>query len=349
MSLFNNSVSWSAPSNIALVKYWGKRGMQLPQNPSISFTLENSKTTTKLSWKRRDKIETGYEFEFIFEGKKEDSFKEKVEIFFNRLIEVDRSCSFLKDYTLRVESENSFPHSTGIASSASGMSALALCLLSMKEKILGEDYDRDTFFKIASSMARVGSGSASRSLYGELVTWGDCFSSSNEVAAPFENTHPIFADYCDSILIVSSEKKSVSSTVGHELMDGHPFAEVRFQNARKNLNKLATALKTGDLHVFSEIVESEALELHGLMMNSTPSFILMRPNTLNIIEKVRSFRQKSWIPLCFTLDAGPNVHLLYPKKNMNDVKAFILDELISLCESGQVIHDRVGSGPQKLC
>jgi diphosphomevalonate decarboxylase len=95
-------------------------------------------------------------------------------------------------------------------------------------------------------------------------------------------------------------------------------------------------------------VEREALDLHGLMMTSDPSFILLKPGTLKVIELVREFRQDTKIPLCFTLDAGPNVHLLYPKTTVNEVKNFITTHIQPLPECQQVIYDRVGDGPKQL-
>ena len=343
-----NQVCWSAPSNIALVKYWGKRDIQIPQNPSISFTLSHSKTKTLLSWKKKESIDDLFLFDFYFEGEKKESFNGKIQNFFERLVTYDESFEFLKEYSLKIESENSFPHSTGIASSASSMSALALCLLSMRQKIKGADLDEDRFFQMASNVARIGSGSAARSLYPGVVSWGECISSTNEFAAPVSDVESVFSDFCDAILIVSSEKKSVSSTVGHDLMNGHPFAEVRFKHAIENVQKLQEALREGDLNSFIEIVETEALELHGLMMNSSPSFILMRPNTLRIINLIREFREEENLPICFTLDAGPNVHLLYPKKITNRVKKFIESSILPFCENNKVIYDHLGQGPERL-
>ena len=97
------------------------------------------------------------------------------------------------------------------------------------------------------------------------------------------------------------------------------------------------------------ITESEALQLHALMMCSNPSYILMKPNTLRIIEAIRSFRNETQIPLCFTLDAGPNVHLLYPESEAEKVEQFIKDELASYCTDGRWIADHVGDGPKNCC
>jgi len=122
-SLESGSVEWSSPSNIALVKYWGKKENQMPQNPSISFTLENCKTITTLSFGKKKKEEDNFSFDVYLEGKKKDDFKSKIETFFKR---IEVYVPFLKDYQFVIETSNTFPHSSGIASSASGMSALAM-------------------------------------------------------------------------------------------------------------------------------------------------------------------------------------------------------------------------------
>jgi len=139
-------------------------------------------------------------------------------------------------------------------------------------------------------------------------------------------------------------EKKVSSTVGHDLMFGHPFAEKRFEQAHENLSKIKAILEAGDIENFIKIVESEALTLHAMMMTSMPYFILMKPNTLEIINKIWKFRSETQIPVCFTLDAGANVHVLYPEKNKAEVLQFIKDELVGYCQNGQYICDEIGSG-----
>lgn len=339
--------AWRSPSNIALVKYWGKFGNQLPANPSISLTLNESTTMMDLSYSFRNLKSKDISLSYFFENKEAPKFKDKIQLFLESLLDI---FPFLSQLDLEFNSTNTFPHSAGIASSASSMSALALCLCSLEKELFGTLEDEKDFKDKASYIARLGSGSACRSIYPHAATWGE-FShegSSLYKAQEFTKLHPIFKTFQDSILIVSSDEKAVSSRVGHSLMSDHPFAATRFAHARDNLEKLLWALEGGELAIFGEIVEQEALELHGLMMNSRPSFILMRPNTLNIIEKVRGFREESKLPLYFTLDAGPNVHLLYPQSEAKVIGEFIKHELSPYLENGQVIYDRVGSGPLDL-
>ncbi|MDX1315595.1 MAG: diphosphomevalonate decarboxylase, partial [Eudoraea sp.] len=150
----------------------------------------------------------------------------------------------------------------------------------------------------------------------------------------------------DTILLVHRGQKQVSSTVGHKLMEGHPFAAQRFEQAHGNLTDIKEIMINGDLDAFVALVEREALTLHAMMMTSSPYFILMKPNTLSIIESVWEFRLQSGIPACFTLDAGANVHLLYPGQNKDEVLQFIKNELVAYCENGQYICDQVGKGTE---
>src|SRR5690606_22821198 len=113
---------------------------------------------------------------------------------------------------------------------------------------------------------------------------------------------------------VSKKEKDVSSRAGHALMEGNPYAHARYEQANTHITDMLQALENGDINAFGRIVEKEALTLHALMMTSEPSYLLMRPNTLAIIERIRSLRETKGVPVCFTLDAGPNVHLLYPRE-----------------------------------
>lgn len=330
----NNQIIKRSPSNIAIVKYWGKHGTQLPNNPSISFTLSNCFTETKITYSENESMS----LEFYFEGKENPAFKAKIEKYLN---ENRRYFSFLNNLDLKIESYNSFPHSSGIASSASSMSALIMCLLEIKYK------DAKIDLREASYLSRLASGSAARSVYPTMTLWGKTPSlpdSSDEYAIPIgEMINPIFKTYHDSILIVSSKEKSVSSRAGHSLMDNHPMAENRYATARKNTEDLLTILKQGDLEGFIRITESEANQLHDLMSTSTPSYTLKEPNTIRIIDEILNFRKDTGLPVCYTLDAGPNVHLLYPDSCSKEVHTFIEENLKNYCFDNKYIDDIVSS------
>ncbi len=341
-------VTWESPSNIALVKYWGKKKNQIPENPSISFTLNNCKTITSLSFSKKENHD-GFSFEIYLDDEIKGDFKPKIQTFFER---IEEYLSFLKTYHFEIRTTNTFPHSSGIASSASGMSALALCLMSI-ERSLGEVEMTEVFFnQKASFLARLGSGSACRSIEGDLIVWGenDVIAGSSDlygVKYPYE-VHENFKDYQDTILLVDKGEKQVSSTVGHNLMHGHPYAQNRFNQAHDNLKKLKSILASGDLDQFNLLVESEALTLHAMMMASMPYFILMKPNTLKIINKIWQFREETGMPISFTLDAGANVHVLYPKQNTHKILEFIKNELVAYCQNEQYICDQIGFGANQL-
>jgi diphosphomevalonate decarboxylase len=336
-----HSVKWQSPSNIALVKYWGKKGHQLPQNPSISFTLKNCRTETSVLFAESDR----FGLHFRFDGKENGEFQTKINDFLHENME---SFPFLKQMELHINSHNTFPHSSGIASSASSMSALVMCLLDIERIVTGAE---SINLKKASHLSRLASGSACRSLFPKMALWGEteAFQGSSDLYAVTLQDHiaPIFKDYHDSILIVSDAKKSVSSRAGHALMNGNPYAESRYAVAKNNITNLLEALKTGDLETFIRITEWEAMQLHALMMCSEPSYILMKPNTLRIINTLLEFRKETDIPVCFTLDAGPNVHILYPDQHAEMVERFIMDELEQYCVGGQWIPDQVGDGASK--
>lgn len=341
-------MAWKSPSNIAIVKYWGKYGNQLPANPSLSFTLSKSITFTSVDFdvdpKRKE-----LELDFAFEGAPAPKFETKIRSYFSKN---SADFPYLNHLKLSIASENSFPHSAGIASSASSMSALALCMGSIESRMFGGFADKKQFRTRASHLARLASGSAARSVYGGLVCWGESEAvadSSNYYAVPVnEEIDEVFTTFQDAILIVDSGQKSVSSSLGHKLMVGHPYAEMRYFVARNHVEQLKEIMQSGDVKAFGKILENEALALHGLMMNSDPSFILMKPNTLKIIELVRQIRETEKMPWYFTLDAGPNVHLMYPLEEANRAEKLVKEVLMPFTENNQVIFDHVGKGPEMI-
>ena len=345
----NGTLTWESPSNIALVKYWGKYGEQLPANPSISFTLNNCKTTTELKFQLKENPDQEFEFDVIFEGKKSEDFKPKIKKFFKR---VEKYLPFITRYVFEIHTTNTFPHSSGIASSASGMSALACCLIALGKSLTNEQLTEEYWIQKTSFIARLGSGSACRSLEGDLVVWGEhskLKGSSNlfGIKYPYK-VHNNFNNYQDTILLVDKGEKQVSSSVGHDLMHQHPFAEKRFEQAQENMIKMMSILESGNLSEFIKIIESEALTLHAMMMTSMPYFILMKPNTLEIINKIWTYRNETNSKVCFTLDAGANVHVLYPEHEKDAVLVFIKNELVAYCQNEQYICDQIGFGAKKL-
>ena len=337
-------IGWRSPSNIALVKYWGKHGDQLPNNPSISFTLSNAYTETIVQYDPLDYAQDKVSTNFYFDGKPNEAFQLRIDSYINKHL---KEFEFLRTVQLNIESRNSFPHSSGIASSASSMSALVLCLMSLEKELVGENKN---LLQKASRLSRLASGSASRSVFPHVALWGDCSveGSSNDYAIPLPNVDSVFKRFHDDILIVSAEEKSVSSSAGHQLMVNNPYGQARYERANRHIVETNTYLKDGNIEALGEIIENEALELHALMMCSRPSYILIEANTLAIISAIRKYRKEHKKPLYFTLDAGPNVHLLYPDEIKNEVETFVNESLLSFCVDNRVIRDKVGEGPQTI-
>ena len=325
------------PSNIALIKYWGKYENQIPANSSISYTLSQCRTITEIEFAEGE----NFSVKLFLSGKEEPKFAEKTAKY---LAGIEKYLPWVLRGSFVIKTENTFPHSSGIASSASGFGALAKCLMALDKEISGEKSLEETLQK-ASLLARLGSGSACRSLYNGLVVWGATpvvSGSADEYAVPYpvSEIHPIFRDFNDWVMLIHEGQKSVSSTVGHGLMNGNPYAQVRFAEAAKNFFTLQEILKNGDMDGFIKLVEHEALTLHAMMMVSDPAFILMQTGTLETIHKVWDFRRETGLPLFFTLDAGANVHLMFPNDGQQErIKAFIETELLAYTQSGGVVKD----------
>ncbi|BBA17220.1 diphosphomevalonate decarboxylase [Blattabacterium cuenoti STAT] len=325
-------VTSKSHSNIALIKYWGKQNnkIQIPLNSSISYSLGKVYTVTRLIY--QEKKNKKLSIRIFFSGKEKTSFLPKILEFFHR---ISFYCSYLRNWNFIIETYNNFPHSSGIASSASSMSALALCIMKI-EKELVSSLKEDFFFEKASFLARLGSGSACRSIYPGLVVWGyhkSIKGSNNLYAIPYPyEVHSIFTKIENTILIIDDNPKKILSSKGHQLMNNHPYARERLKCANQNMNRLISILKIGDFKKFGELIEHEALTLHAMIMTSYPYFLWMKPNTLNVIQTVWDFRKHSNKNIYFTLDAGANVHLLYPIQEKKFILKWIYSDLFFFCK-----------------
>ncbi|MCT3646480.1 diphosphomevalonate decarboxylase [Elizabethkingia anophelis] len=338
-NISSRTVAESCPSNIALIKYWGKYENQIPANPSISYTLNHCRTNTTMEFSEGE----DFSVQTFLAGNEELKFAEKIEKYFKN---IEQYLPWILKGKYVIRTENTFPHSSGIASSASGFGAIAKCLMQL-DAIFSGNTSEEEALKKASFLARLGSGSACRSLYNGLVVWGNTkeVEGSSDLYAvqyPNDEIHPVFKKFNDWVLLIHEGEKSVSSTVGHGLMKTNPYAERRFQEAHENFAKLKNILKTGDLEGFIKLTEHEALTLHAMMMMSDPAFILMKTGTLEVINKIWDFRRITGLPLFFTLDAGANVHLLFPNDIESDkIKIFIQQELLPFTQKGGVVKDEM--------
>lgn len=327
----------TAPANIAWVKYWGKKGPQLPANPSLSLTLSESRTHTVLEASPGDDLRV----ELWFQGAREEKFEAKTRAF---LASLAVELPMLGHAHYKITSRNTFPHSSGIASSASSQAALAMALGELLAHVSGSFAQPEA----VGSIARLGSGSACRSLYPGFVSWGETplIKGSSDLHATdvTAQVHGNFHGTKDCILIVSSKEKAVSSRAGHGQMSAHPFAQARFAQANLHMSEMWNALTTGDWEKAGDVMEADALTLHALMMTSRPGFVLLEPGSLEIMRLVRLFREQCHVPVYFTIDAGPNIHLIYPHEAHAKVEAFVRHELLRLTENGNgVIWDGMGA------
>ncbi len=338
------STIWKSPSNIALLKYWGKRDGQLPVNPSLSFSLSKAHTITKIiAFPEQNKA--GIK---SINNNIEHPFLTKILPFWHTVL---KEIPLFNNYSIAIQTENTFPHSAGIASSASGFSALALALTDLAQNISGNKLNEEDFYKYTSSLSRMGSGSACRSVYAGFTVWGETElwqNSSDFYAIDInQNIHPSFHNLQDTILLVSAKEKSLSSTKGHSLMKEHPYANGRLTQANSNLKLFKKALSEGDFELLSLISENEALSLHALIMSSGAGDILLEPASLELIQRIKNERKKG-LSIFFTIDAGPNIHLIYPESEKEKALDFIHNELNDICSEDNIIYDYCGKGPEKI-
>lgn len=341
------SVAWRSPSNIALVKYWGKTGIQLPLNPSLSMTLSEASSETKLTAGPR--ISEGeISLDFWFDGNQNNAFGERIINFLQSVLDI---YPWLVQVELKLETRNTFPHSAGIASSASAFSALSFCLCTLENELFGIILTETEFRFKVSYVARLGSGSACRSIFPGFSLWGFTPAlpgSSDFVAVPITNVHPAFLSLHDAIILVNKIQKPVSSSEGHRRMQHHPFIHARIAQANKNTSDLVQAIAVGDKDTFIRVVENEALTLHALMMTSDESYMLLQPETIDIINQVRTMRREHSLHVCFTLDAGPNVHILYFDDESEQVEKLIVEDILNKNKQHSVIYDFCCTGPLKM-
>ena len=233
-----------------------------------------------------------------------------------------------------MSSRNNFPIASGIASSASGFSALTTAAV----RALGMDLSPTEL----SALSRRGSGSASRSHFGGFVQWDRGVDDASSVARPlFPVNH---WQLIDVVAVVSTEPKAVSSEGGHSLATSSPLCEDRVRSAESTLPDVVAAIKHRDLHRLGELIELDAVAMHAVMMTSSPRLFYWLPGTLEIMLAVQQWRREDQLAAYFTIDAGPNVHVLCEPPDVNEVNRRLrgLDSVQELITSGP------GPAPQEL-
>ena len=312
-----------AHSNIAFVKYWGNRDHQLklPANSSLSMNLADLHTTTRVEWSNELLAD-----ELVINGfSAEDAALKRVR---RHLDELRRHLNV--DRFARVNSRNNFPMGTGIASSASAFAALTLAATSA----LGIEVPG----RKLSALARLGSGSASRSIPAGFVSWRSGESHDDSYAESFADSDHWELD--DVIAIVSREHKRIGSSAGHETADTSVLQRTRARTAAERFKVIKSAIMQRDFGQFAPVVEEDSNLMHAVMMTSNPPLFYWQPLSLTIMEAVRRWRTKEGLAVCYTLDAGPNVHCICLA---SDAEA-VASRLRELSPQIEMLQSGVGGG-----
>ena len=311
-----------ANPNLAFIKYWGNRDndLRIPMNGSISMNLDGLFTRTTVSFQPSlpydELIINGHEI--AGEGRKRVSY----------ILEIIRGMAKIHD-SAEVMTENNFPSGAGIASSASAFAALALAGSKAAGLHLSE---RDL-----SRLARRGSGSAARSIPSGFVEWQA--GETDEDSFAFSIAGPDQWRIVDCVAIVSASHKKTGSTEGHSIAPTSPVQAARIADAPRRLEICRNAILNCDFDSLAAILELDSDMMHAVMMTSTPALHYWKPASLEVMNKVRSWRTEG-ISACYTVDAGPNVHVICPES-----EAHIVDKrLREIPGVEDVLVARVGEG-----
>jgi diphosphomevalonate decarboxylase len=291
-----------AHANIAFIKYWGNRneGLRLPENSSLSMNLDGLYTETTVIWdnaqntdtlKLNDQLQTG-----------------------QALARVIRHFDHLREHVsglpkhANVITKNNFPMGAGIASSASSFAALTIAAVRAAGIELPE--------KILSSLARLGSGSASRSIPTGFVEWHKGVDHESSYAESIAS--PDYWDLVDVIVVVSDSHKKVGSTEGHQSAHTSDLQLGRLMHINERLKVCKEALLNRDFRSFAEVVEEDSNLMHSVMMTSRPPLFYWQPASVAVMQEVKRWREEG-LQVCYTLDAGPNVHCICIRKDVPEV------------------------------
>ncbi len=287
------TVTAIAHPNIAFIKYWGNRDQQLrlPSNGSISMNLGGLYARTTVTFDPAlccDDL-------FTLNGRVENAAAlRRVGAFLDHV----RGLAG-KNLYAHVESENNFPIGTGIASSAAAFAALALAA----SAAIGLELEETQL----SRLARLGSGSASRSVPGGFVEWRAGHADADSVA--FSIAPPEHWDLADCVAVLRTGHKPVGSTEGHGLAGSSPLQSARVADTPRRLDVCRSAIRQRDFATLAEIIEQDSNLMHAVMMTSTPPLFYWEPASLDLMQTIRAWRAEG-LPAAYTLDAGPNVHVI---------------------------------------
>ena len=314
-----------ANPNIAFIKYWGNRDnvLRLPSNGSISMNLDGLSTRTTVTFSASTRIDK------LFLNKKPVHGPGLDRV--TAMLDLVRSMAGT-DQRAEVLSENNFPSGAGIASSASAFAALALSA----SKAAGLDLSE----RQLSRLARRGSGSASRSIPGGFVEWQ--VGAGEEDSIAFSIASPEHWVLVDCIAIASSAHKKTGSTEGHAIAGTSPLQAARVADAPRRLDLCRRAILERDFKALASIVELDSDMMHAVMITSSPALHYWQPASIAVMKAVRQWREDG-SPVCYTVDAGANVHVICPEKDADEIVA----RLRKIAGVKAVLTARAG-GPAKL-
>lgn len=313
-----------ANANIALVKYWGKKNKELniPQNDSISVTLDKLNTTTTVEFHSRYKEDI-----FILNEKVQGKYKTKK---ISRHLNIIRQEAKIKEKA-KVQSINNFPSSSGLASSSSAFAALSIAAA----KAAGLNLDS----RKLSTIARKGSGSACRSIYGGFVEWkteenNDNGSFSKQILSP-----ECWQQFRVIVVIVSNKEKTISSRSGMaQTVATSPMYESWLKTIDNDLLLMKHAIQEKNFSLVGKIAEANCLKMHSTMLTTSPPIIYWLPQTIKIIRSILEWREENLEPY-FTIDAGPQVKILCLEKDVTELKKRLnqlqIAQKIIVCKQGK--------------
>jgi diphosphomevalonate decarboxylase len=323
MSLSGKATVRAHP-NIAFIKYWGNADNQLrlPANSSISMNLDGLYTETRVEWHEGDRAD-----QLILNGVEQTG---QVLQRVSSHLDIIRQRLGLRAGAM-IDSVNNFPTGAGIASSASGFAALTVAAVAAAGANLAE--------RELTTLARRGSGSAARSIPAGFVEWHQAATHEDSYAETI--AAPDYWDIVDIIAVISMEHKAVGSSQGHQSALTSDLQQARLGGAAQRIHTCRRAILERDFTPFAEVVEHDSNLMHAVMMTSRPPLFYWLPSTLVIMEKVRRWRADG-LNVCYTLDAGPNVHCICVRKDADQVSR----ELHNLSEVMDVRTATVGGGAQ---
>lgn len=307
-----------ANANIAFIKYWGNRNdrLRLPANGSISMNLAGLFTQTCISF------ESGLDNDLLVLNNVPSTGRSLYRVI--SFLNVVRRMAGKKEFA-RIMTENNFPTGAGIASSASAYAALAVAAAHALGLNLSECE--------LSRLARLGSGSAARSVPAGFVEWQKGESDADSFAISI--APPDHWSLVDLIAIVANEHKPVGSSEGHRLAGTSPLQAARLAGAGQRLEQCRNAILARDFASLAEIAELDSNLMHAVMMTSRPSLFYWQPVSLELMKIVPQWR-KGGLPVFYTLDAGPNVHLICEAGSVQALKSR-LDEIPGVIRTIQAV------------